>query len=611
MADFLTNKENREAKAKLSEILRAFWLGMKPQVWAFYISTTAFIASSILQLITPLYYKQFFDIIASNQPRTIIASELIHIIIIVLVLNGFYWLTFRIGLHAANNLEANTMARLREMSYNYLLGHSYGFFSNNFSGALVQRIGRFSRAFEKLYDTFVYNILPFVISVIGVVIVVSLQSRFIAIAMIAWIIVTMSGNYFFSLWKLKYDLQSAAADSATTAFLSDTITNHANVSSFTGTEYESNSFRDVSRKQANAARLSWDLSSISDGVQGGFIVIIEFILFYYGIKFWVSGLITIGTFVLIQVYLLGLANQLWGFSRTVRTIYESFADSEEMVSIMNQPHEVKDSPDAKPLTIDHGAVTLKDVSFAFVGQNPVLKNINLSIAPGEKIALIGPSGAGKSTLVRLILRLYNLHDGEILIDGQDIQKVVQESLRENISLVPQDPVLFHRTLLENIRYGRRNATNEEVFAAAKLAHCDEFIERLPLGYDTFVGERGIKLSGGERQRVAIARAILKDAPILILDEATSSLDSHSETLIQDALAKLMKGRTTIVIAHRLSTIRKMDRIIVIQHGEIVEEGAHDELIAREKSLYKHLWNLQAGGFIKDTDGKHSKKKGAL
>ncbi len=193
--------------------------------------------------------------------------------------------------------------------------------------------------------------------------------------------------------------------------------------------------------------------------------------------------------------------------------------------------------------------------------------------------------------------MYNLSEGNIEIDGQDIQKVKQSSLRENISLVPQDPILFHRTLMENIRYGRRNATDAEVIKAAKLANCDDFIENLPLKYNTFVGERGIKLSGGERQRVAIARAILKNAPILILDEATSSLDSHSETLIQDALDKLMKNKTTIVIAHRLSTIKKMDRIIVLEDGGIIEEGSHDDLVKNEKSLYRHLWTLQAGGFI--------------
>jgi ATP-binding cassette subfamily B protein len=198
--------------------------------------------------------------------------------------------------------------------------------------------------------------------------------------------------------------------------------------------------------------------------------------------------------------------------------------------------------------------------------------------------------------MRLLLRLFNLTSGKITIDGIDISKISQKNLREKISFVPQDPILFHRTLMENIRYGRRGATNEEVLIAAHLAHCDEFIDALPHGYETYVGERGVKLSGGERQRVAIARAILKDAPILVLDEATSSLDSHSESLIQDALHKLIKGKTTIVIAHRLSTIREMDRIIVIEKGKIIEDGVHDELLKKKSGLYKKLWDLQAGGF---------------
>ena len=212
-------------------------------------------------------------------------------------------------------------------------------------------------------------------------------------------------------------------------------------------------------------------------------------------------------------------------------------------------------------------------------------------------AIIGPSGCGKSTFIRLILRLYDLAGGKILIDDNDIHSVTQGSLRENVSLVPQDPVLFHRTLMENIRYGRKDATDEEVYQAARLAHCDEFVQALPLKYETYVGERGIKLSGGERQRIAIARAILKNAPILILDEATSSLDSESESLIQDALDVLMKNKTTIVIAHRLSTIRKMDRIIVMDGGAIIEDNTHDELLKNEHSLYGRLWKLQAGGFI--------------
>jgi ATP-binding cassette subfamily B protein len=220
----------------------------------------------------------------------------------------------------------------------------------------------------------------------------------------------------------------------------------------------------------------------------------------------------------------------------------------------------------------------------------------LNIPAGQKIAVVGYSGAGKTTFVRLLMRLFNLTSGKIMIDGIDINNISQENLREKISFVPQDPVLFHRTLMENIRYGKRDATNEEVLNAAHLAHCDDFIGALPNGYETYVGERGVKLSGGERQRVAIARAILKNSPILILDEATSSLDSQSELLIQDALHKLIQNKTTIVIAHRLSTIREMDRIIVLQKGKIIEDGVHEELANKKDGLYKKLWDLQAGGF---------------
>lgn len=228
----------------------------------------------------------------------------------------------------------------------------------------------------------------------------------------------------------------------------------------------------------------------------------------------------------------------------------------------------------------------------------MIRDFNLTIRSGEKVGFVGPSGAGKTTLSALLLRFFNLPNGKILIDGQNIADVTQESLRANVALVPQEPILFHRTLMENIRYGREGATDAEVMASAELAHCSEFIERLPDKYHTLVGERGIKLSGGERQRVAIARAILKSAPILVLDEATSSLDSHSEALIQDALGKLMRGKTTIVIAHRLSTIMRMDRIVVMRRGEIKEVGSHDRLIQNPQSLYKKLWELQVGGFIK-------------
>jgi ATP-binding cassette subfamily B protein len=328
-----------------------------------------------------------------------------------------------------------------------------------------------------------------------------------------------------------------------------------------------------------------------------FLYVVEFLIFYFAIRYWQADKITVGGIVMIQIYVISLAKQIWQVNMILRNIFESISDSKEMTEIMLTPHEITDSISAQNLKVNTGEIEFKNVTFNFNDTRAVLDNINTKINAGQKIALVGASGAGKTTFVRLILHLYNLTSGQILIDGQNIATVTQESLRQNISLVPQDPVLFHRTLMENIRYGRPEATNEEVIQASKLAHCDDFIEALPLKYETFVGERGVKLSGGERQRVAIARAILKDAPILILDEATSSLDSHSEALIQKALDNLMKGRTTIAIAHRLSTIRKMDRIIVMKDGKIIEDGTHDELSSKTSGLYKDLWELQAGGFI--------------
>src|SRR5581483_7532413 len=305
----------------------------------------------------------------------------------------------------------------------------------------------------------------------------------------------------------------------------------------------------------------------------------------------------VGVFFLIEAYLLSIIDQLWGFTRLVRDFYQSYADAKEMVEILMLPHDIVDVPAAKELAVSKGKIEFNQLTFSFNQTRKVLEDVTLTIAPGERVAFVGPSGAGKTTFVRLLLRLYTPTAGTILIDGQNIASVTQNSLRKSIAMVPQDPVLFHRTLAQNISYGKQNATIEEIEEAARLAHCDEFIKNLPSGLDTFVGERGIKLSGGERQRIAIARAILKNAPILVLDEATSSLDSHSEMLIQDALNTLMQGRTTIVIAHRLSTIQKMDRIIVVDGGKIIEEGSHKSLLRKKQSLYKKLWTLQAGGFL--------------
>ncbi len=590
-----TTKKNK--KIPIKEILRQYWRGVKHYKWLFFPSYILFLSAQIISILIPLYYKRFFDSISNATDLSATAVVLINIIVSVLVLKSINWILWRAGIALYNVMESRIMAKLKQNSFDYIIRHSHTFFANTFGGSLVQKVGRFGRSFEALADTIAFNFIPLVITVVGSIVVTWRIEPTVSIILMVWVAIMTTFSLVFSQWKLKYDAISAEADSKTTGYLSDSITNNSAVTFFTGHEAESQGFVEVTNDQSKKQLFSWRLGDVVDAVQTLLMVFVEFFVFYYAIKYWEVGRITVGTFVLAQTYIIGLANQLWGLNRIIRGVYQSFADAKEMVDILITPYEIMDKPDAKKLQVEKGEIEFKDVNFDFGKDNQVIENLTVNIKPKEKVAVIGHSGAGKTTFVRLIMRMYDIKSGSIEIDGQDISNVTQDSLRDNISFVPQDPALFHRTLMDNIRYGRRDATDEEVIEASKLAHCDDFIDKLPLKYETFVGERGIKLSGGERQRVAIARAILKKAPILIFDEATSSLDSYSESLIQDALENLMKNSTTIVIAHRLSTVKKMDRIIAMQDGKIVEEGTHDELANKENGLYKKLWDLQVGGFL--------------
>ncbi len=325
---------------------------------------------------------------------------------------------------------------------------------------------------------------------------------------------------------------------------------------------------------------------------------IKTILFFAAVWLWATGRASVGDVVFIIANYNLLQGHLRQIGNQIRETQQAANDMEEMVEYSRTEPQVADIPAAKELRATKGQIEFDRVTFTYANQQrPIYKKLSLTIQSGEKVALVGHSGGGKSTFVKLIQRLYDVDLGVIQIDGQDIAKVTQESLRRTVSLVPQEPVLFHRSIAENIAYARPKATQAEIQKAAKQAHAHEFIRQLPEQYQTLVGERGVKLSGGERQRVAIARAILADAPILILDEATSSLDSISEGYIQEALEYLMRGRTTLVIAHRLSTIKKADRILVFDDGKVIEEGSHAQLLRRKDGLYRQLYELQAGGFL--------------
>ena len=585
----------------VKDVAKAMWAGLKPDGWLSFWTAVFFFVSAVAGVYTPVLYKNFFDTLTIPGSHSAFAGTLVSIIIWILVLHALTWAARNIAIFGLQKFEPDTMARLRNIAFEYLVQHSFNFFTNTFTGSLIQKVNRFARSFERIADTVTLNFIPLAVTTIGAIFITWTITPLLSFIILVWTVIFFGLNYFFAIWRVKYNIKIAAADSKTSGALADILTNQNSVAMFATLPYEREYFGSVTKEQSVITKRTWNVNSSFDAVQSAITFIAEFFIFYYGIGLWEQNMMTLGTFVLVQVYIIQLASQLWNFGAIVRTVYEVFADSKEMVEMLKLPHEVMDAPGAVALSVPAGRIVFDDVTFNFHKDRAVLGDIALTIPGGQKVALVGPSGAGKTTFVRLLLRFYDITSGRILVDGVDIANVTQESLRTNIALVPQEPILFHRSLLENIRYGRLGATDEEVKRAAALAHCDDFIEHLPEGYETFVGERGVKLSGGERQRIAIARAMLKNAPILILDEATSSLDSHSEALIQDALDVLMKGKTAIVVAHRLSTIRKMDRIIVLEDGTIREDGTHDVLLKHADSLYRHLWSLQAGGFMKEEE----------
>lgn len=594
--NWLGNK-NMEAKNPLNltgKTLKIYWQHSKKYPWTVFTLVSTMIIATMTALWTPFLYKNFFNILALGNLGEF--NRLSRIIVVILVINLLGWLAYRIENFFTTYFESSVMRDLLNTCFTYVQKHSYGFFANNFSGTLQRRVNRYSRSYEDIADMFLWEATPNILRVAGIIIILLYKYWVLGLGILVWSILHTTFNYYFTQYRLRYDLRKSQTDSEISGFLADTIVNNINIKIFTNFLFEARAFRDLTEKWRRIARKSWDLDAWSFGVQGLLMALTEFLAFYISLRYWRAGKFNIGDFVFIQSYVLMTFNNVWNFSRYLKRFYESMADANEMTEILLTTHEVKDAPGAKELAVSRGEIEFKNVNYSYHEELAVYKKFNLTIKAGEKVAVIGPSGGGKTTLVKLLLRFYDLDSGAIKIDGHDIAKVTQDSLRENIGFVPQDPILFHRSIMENMRYARPDASDEQVYEAARLAHCDEFIAALPQKYNTFVGERGIKLSGGERQRVAIARAILKNAPILVLDEATSSLDSYSERLIQDALKNLMANKTVIVIAHRLSTVMQMDRIIVIEGGKITEQGKHKELLKLEEGTYQKLWNIQAGGF---------------
>jgi ATP-binding cassette subfamily B protein len=589
-------------------VIKTYWPYVKKHPVLLAAGVASTVAMQAVALLAPWYLRQFFNTLALSTPSDVAAASLFSTLAVIAAL----WVADRVLRRAQDNaqiyFQARVMAELYEDTFDYLLGHSYNFFASNFAGSLTHRVSRFIRSFDIIADNILLQFLPAALFVSGAVAVLFMRNHWLGLALGTWSIIFVWFQIF--IGKIRRPIRAARseADTKVTGALADAISNQTTIALFSGSAFEKARLGNVVADWRQKTLRNWLIDGWTWGAIGLFVVAIQAGLLWGAIVLWRQGLLTLGDFVLIQTYLLTVFNLLMGIGFNLRQFYDAFSDAGEMVAILETPHEVADMLSAPDLKISRALIAFKNVHFGFQKESGVFNNFSLTINSNEKVALVGPSGAGKTTITKLLLRFFDVKSGTIKIDGQNIALVTQDSLRDAIAFVPQDPILFHRTLMENIRYGKRDATDEEVIEAAKKAHCHEFIEQLPEKYNTFVGERGIKLSGGERQRVAIARAILKNAPILVLDEATSSLDSQSEAYIQEALEVLMQGKTVIVIAHRLSTIMKMDRIVVLERGKIIADGTHQKLL-EEDGLYKKLWSIQAGGFIAgDADALDVKKE---
>ena len=488
---------------------------------------------------------------------------------------------------------------LATMAFDCLCNQSLSFHSNRFGGTLVSQTSKFMAGYTQLLQTMNFPFLPILCSITFTCLILFPVVPAYAAVLMAMLAVYAVISYLMYKRILHLNEKAASAQNQLSGELSDAVTNILAVKTYGREDYERRLF-DTANREVVARDSKRMRASLARGITTAAITVVIMsvvTVFISGGNAWFG--ITPGTLVMMFTYTYTMTLQFNFINSGLQRFNRAFGDASGMTQVLDEPRLVADAPDAKPLVVREGAIDFQDIGFSYEDggvRTKVFEGLDLHIPAGQRVGLVGMSGAGKTTLTKLLLRLSDIQEGRILVDGQDVSACTQQSLRRSIAYVPQEALLFHRSIAENIAYGRPDATMDEIREAARRANALEFIERLPQGFDTITGERGIKLSGGQRQRVAIARALLADCPILVLDEATSALDSESEHLVQDAFATLMRGRTCIVVAHRLSTVASLDRIVVLADGKVIEDGPHDELIAAGGE-YAHLWSRQTGAYL--------------
>ena len=571
------------------------------QPWRIFVTAALVLLSALADVLTPMFAGRLVDAIASGSASDAVAW---HAAITAFCLLGalglgatllrqvVFFNLIRLTLKMMSEIAGNAFHRVQRFSTDW--------HANSFAGSTVRKITRGMWALDLLNDTLLVALLPSLVMLVGATVLLGwrwpMMGAVVGIGSVLYIAVTVALSLGFVAPAARL---ANAWDTRMGGALADAVSCNGVVKAFGAEAREEALLERVIVKWRHRTRRTWIRGTINGGVQGGMLVAIQAAILGAALLLWVRGEASVGdiTFALTMFFM--LQGYLRDVGMHIRNLQRSVNDMEELVSLESQPLGIEDRPGAGPIAIGKGEIRFEHVTFHYGAKaTPLYDNFSVRIAPGERVGLVGHSGSGKTTFIKLIQRLYDISEGRITIDGQDIARVRQASLRSQIAIVQQEPVLFHRSLAENIAYARPDASRAEIERAAKLASAHGFISALPQGYDTLVGERGIKLSGGERQRVAIARAFLADAPILILDEATSSLDSESEVLIQQAMERLMMGRTTLVVAHRLSTVRALDRLLVLDKGKVIEEGSHEALIRLENGLYRRLFERQALELIK-------------
>jgi ATP-binding cassette subfamily B protein len=576
--------------------VRLYWQQIKKYKVSFFAMLFGIpISALLIDTAIPYFLSQAVGTLASGD-----SSSLWHFItlascaaVVGVVFNfvGFQSAIYHEG-HVRHDLTISTAEQLLQKDQN--------FYSNQKIGALTGYFISFVASHVDLQDLVIIRTISFILSVGSGVAIIFFHAPLLGGIILALIIGLLIQIRVSMKIRMPYRLERKRLVGEVNGAAADAITNSLTVKTFANEKAEQTTLSKLTEKYRNVYQKDFRIMSFEGSLRILIMSAVQIIAIIVIAILLTNGEIELGIAIFAIAYLQRIASQLFGLGDIINGYDRIFLAAAPMTEILLQNNDINDVPNAQELLVTSGAIDFNNVDYAYSDSTDinVLESLSLHIPKGQKVGLVGTSGAGKTTLTKLLLRFDDSTAGTITIDGQPIRDITQQSLRKNIAYVPQEPTLFHRSLRENIAYGRLNASDNEIREAASKAHALSFIEKLPEGLDTIVGERGIKLSGGQRQRIAIARAILKDAPILILDEATSALDSESEKLIQQALEKLMQGRTSIVIAHRLSTIAKLDRVIVMDKGKIVEDGTHLQLI-KQGGIYAMLWAHQSGGFIEE------------